>query len=278
MLGNRLILTILAPAIALSLACIRANCESEQQRSTDTPKQTPKTGYFLRGSVEHQESMPAVQDDLQPGKTYQEANVEQVIPADKWYRVPDWLAGDWHNDTRTNYYWQDLTTGDIDHSVKDIVSRGDETIGWQPDRDGNIWQYQSAPYSHRTEGEDTYVVHQIKSYEPVEMQENKFVDRSVSVQINVKRRTGKILWVAQVEQLHIYTPMSPTEVRREDSSKVFDMNGQPLRLEKAYEIETQTTKFRPVNFYHGKNVKQLFADWLATNGMNDLIPAQTANN
>lgn len=238
----------------------------------------PRKELLLQGGVQHSESLPSFDERFRPGKTYLplEGIVEQRTTG-LWYKIPPWMAAHiWHSETRTEYYWEDLVTGQVRQRPYTITARADQSQGWQTDARGDIWQYSAVPFVTRTEGDDDYTVHFVTLMEPVEVTDSRFIKRSRATQIEVAKKDNVIRKVEQDEQIHIFTPISDGVLRCEDSSKVFDMDGNPIRLEKAYEVQVRTQPYRPVETIRGMNVRENFYQYLKEHQMADLIPVEKA--
>lgn len=233
---------------------------------------------LLTGGVQHSDSLPSFDERFRPGKQY--LPLEGLVEQRKtgiWYKIPPWMAAHiWHSETRTEYYWQDLTTGKVKDQPYTLTARADQSQGWQTDARGDIWQYSAVPFVTKTDGDYDFTVHFVTLMEPVEITENRFVKRSRAVQIEVGKRDNVIRKVEQDEQIHIFTPISDGVLRCEDSSKVFDMDGNAIRLEKAYEVQVRTQDYAPVDIVRGMNVKANFYVYLTEHGMSDLIPGMMA--
>lgn len=242
--------------------------------SSDADGVPAKKELLLTGGVQHSETLPAFDDRFRPGKKY--IPLEGLIEQRKqgiWYRIPSWMAARiWHSEKRTEYYWEDLRTGQVKDQPYTLTARADQSQGWQTDARGDIWQYSAVPFITRTEGDDDFTIHYVTVMEPVETTGNRFVKRSRAVQMEVGKGDNIIRKIEQDEQLHVFIPMSDGVLRCEDSSKVFDMNGRPIRLEKAYEVQVRTQPYSPVNLNRGMDVRGMFYQYLRDQGRSDLIP------
>lgn len=243
------------------------------------PAPIKKPGHLLlTGGVQHSDSLPSFDEHYRPGNQYVplEGRVEQRKTG-LWYKIPPWMAAHiWHSETRTEFYWEDLKTGQIKERLYTITARADQSQGWQTDAKGDVWQYSAVPFVTRTEGDDDYTIHFVTVMEPVELSENRFVKRSRATQIEVGKRDNIIRKVEQDEQIHVFSPISDGVLRCEDSSKVFDIDGNPIRLEKAYEIQVRMKSYSPVDNVRGMDVRSSFQAYLAEHGMADLIPPEKA--
>ena len=148
---------------------------------------SPRVSPLLIGGVEHSEFLSVVDKKFRPGKLLLESQLPKFDkPTNgRWYRIPNWMAGrSWSSEKQTMFYRENCKTGEIDTSQRTMTYRGTETFGWQRDANGDIWQYDSAPFVKRLEEEGAYRVQiTVESDEPISCEDNKFVWRSKSTQI-----------------------------------------------------------------------------------------------
>lgn len=262
------------PAAVLVLL-IGAPCLAQQQSGNAAVGAPPaKKELMLSGGIEHSEKLPSFDERYRPGKAY--TPLEGTIQEGQsgvWYKIPAWMAARrWHSEKRTEYYWEDLRTGKVRRDPITLTVRADQAQGWQTDSAGNIWQYSAVPFVSKTENDDEFTAHLISVMEPVEVADGRFVKRSRSVQIDVGKSDNLIRKVEQDEQIHVFTPMQDGLIRCDDSSKVFDMDGNPLRIEKAFEVQTRVTPYSPIATNNGMDVREAFSRYLVEHGMPNLVP------
>lgn len=219
----------------------------------------------LQVEVSHAEYMPALDKSLAPGQVYEESSLKGAASSSKqnnWYSIPSWLAGTWHKETQTDYYLYNFVTGTTDNRTKTELARSNGTWGTQIDRSGTIWQYNPAPYSDTVDGGTDWIIQNIRTSEPLESNNTRFVKRTVDTQLRVNKGTGRIVSVETGEQITTYTPLMDGTVRRDGSSKVFGTDGRPLMLAKSVTFEQRISDFKPNDNYRGLDMKRLFRDFL----------------
>jgi hypothetical protein len=176
--------------------------------------------------------------------------------------VPGWLAGKWHKDSQTDYYQFDYRSGTTDVTTRVMEAKADAIWGTQQDRQGQIWQFDPAPFVTTVDAGDQLVVQIVRLSEPVEDTPTHFVRRSVDVQIRVDKATNVIKSVQAAEEFTTYLPEGAGLVKRECSAKVFDHAGQPVALAKSFSYEKQMDGFEPQISYKDKDLRPLFARFL----------------
>lgn len=264
---------------AATILIFNFSCCAQSPAAADSPAASPKKTLVLTGGVEHSEKLPSFDERYRPGNQY--TPLEGTIAERSvgvWYRIPKWMAAHiWCSEKRTEYYWEDLRTGKIKDAPFTFLARAQQSQGWQTDAKGDIWQYSAVPFITRTDGVDEFTIHLVSSMEPVETTSDRFVKRSRAVQIDVGMNDNVIRKVEQDEQIHIFAPIKDGVLRCDDSSKVFDMDGNPIRIEKAFEVQVRSQPYVPVNFNRGMDMRASFYHYLTEQGLTDLIPDQPAS-
>lgn len=235
----------------------------------------PCEGRLLTGEIEHADVVPPIEGKLRPGDIFDRGNLPAKTGrgVNDWYRIPSWLAGRWHKEVQTDYYRFNYLTNDTDTSTRVHKASSDGTWGTQKDNQGNIWQFDPAPYSDVVDAGDETVVQIVRLCEPIESTVDRFVKRSIDTQLRVDKATGKIKSVETGEQITVITPQSDVLIKRETSSKVFDHTGKPLLKGKSFAYENRLAPFTPQNFYRGQDMRQLFQEFLKLSGITAFLPS-----
>lgn len=228
----------------------------------------PSKATVLQCEIEHSDVIPPIEGNLQPGDIFDKGKLPNKIGSslNDWYRIPNWLAGTWHREMQTDYYRFDYASNSADTTTHVQKAISDGTWGTQSDAQGNVWQFDPAPYSEIVDAGSEKVIQIIRIAEPVEMTAERFVKRSVSTQLRVDKATGTIKGVETGEQITTITPQTNNLIRRETSSKVFDHTGKALLRGKSFSLETRTTEFEAQNFYRGQDMRQLFQEFMKLSG------------
>jgi hypothetical protein len=234
----------------------------------------PCDARVLTGEVEHRDAVPAIEGTLEPGDIFDRGNLPTHIGRNlnDWYRIPTWLAGTWHKETQTDYYRFNYLTNTADSSTRVQKASSDGKWGTQMDSQGNVWQFDPAPYSDVVDAGEETVVQIIRLSEPIESTPTRFVKRSIDTQLRVSKATGRIKSVETGEQITIITPQSDVLIKRETSSKVFDHTGKAILLGKSLAYENKLGPFEAQNSYHGQDMRQMFQEFLKLSGVTALLP------
>lgn len=220
----------------------------------------------LQGEVDHSETLQPLDPSLSVGEIFAPSKlpvVENQSP-NKWYRIPDWLAGTWHKDSQTDYYRYNYKTNATDTTTRTEEAKATGTWGTQQDPKGIVWQFDPAPFTATVDSGDDFVVQMVRVSEPIQVTDRKFVRRSIDTQVRVSKTNGVIKSVESGEQITTYRPENDGLIKRETSAKVFDKDGQPVLLGKSFAYENRVAPFAPQDNYKGKDMKKLFQDFLST--------------
>ena len=225
----------------------------------------PARAILLQAQVEHSEKMPPIAPSLAPGEQLDRSSLPSVtagVSVNHWYKVPSWLAGRWHKDTQTDYYRFNYATRQTDVTTRVEEAKSDGIWGTQIDDQGQIWQFDTAPFMTSVDAGAQTVLQIVKTSEPVELSDTHFVRRTVDTQVRIDKETNTISSVETGEQFSSYIPESDGLIKRESSSKVFDRFGQPVVLGKSFSYEQKTEAFVPQNFYQGQDLRPLFKQFI----------------
>src|SRR5277367_3730685 len=127
------------------------------------------TAKMLEGKVEHSVTLPPTEASLRPGNRFREgtAIANSAFVRNHWFRIPNWLAGNWHYDERTTVYQFDYSTGRATNKPVKAVDIATRTFGHQMDPKGNVWQFDQTPYTVESEGEDAIAYTLRQEYIPM---------------------------------------------------------------------------------------------------------------
>lgn len=231
----------------------------------------------LSASVELNQKLPSIDPTLSPGSTFDKDVAKQLLfekhpKTNDWFRIPKWLAGSWESNEAVTTFSRDEKTGYIDESPRPHKSAGISDFGDQIDKVGDVWQKIRARYIAETEGDDTTTYAFMLQYEPVECKSgdmDTFTSKSLGVNINVDRESGKIVSTHQRQTLTRHTRISNSLMRSESMHRTFDWQG--------------TLLVSAINLSNEKKVQNLvisksrksFTSFLTAHGMENLIPEPT---
>jgi hypothetical protein len=232
---------------------------------------------MLVGGVEHSEALGTVDERYRAGKRYLKPQVGKFDSATAtWYRIPNWMAGwQWVTEQETETYVEDFDTQSVDANPKTKNFSAHETHGWQKDKNGDVWEIDPVPYVTTASGDG--VEHVFVHRQPVEVikfSPDRIVFRFYDIDLEVDKSTKRITEVVQHEGIERWTRVSDGVIRGDISTKSFDPDGKPLRLRKAFRIARLEEPFKPWDTYQGHDCRLMFYQFLAGNGMSELIPSQ----
>ncbi|GEM_PF-2412425 len=227
---------------------------------------------LLKGSVQHSESMSPVETDLREGCTFNVSSLPSPAPGNNWHWIPAWRAGRWRRENSTRYYAEDLLTHRCSYDRLTYITRAEADSGFLRDREGDIWEYEHAPYVGDVDGGNYVEVEYIRSRVPVELKPDRVVYRFQSTNLAIQKGTKKILEVQQTESLQTYRPAGKGFIRCETSVKTFDQLGTAIRLDKIVSEFVLVRPFSPWYRYNGKDMMALFRQFLTSRGMAELAP------
>lgn len=225
------------------------------------------SGKVLRAEINHSDVADPVEAKLLPGQVFDIANLPPGATGDanNWYKIPKWLAGTWHKDSQTNSYQFNYLTRQEDNTPRTVIAKGNGIWGTQTDAQGEIWEFNPAPYVDTVDGGTDTIVQLVRSNEPIEATSDRFVKNTVDTQLRVDKATGRIKTVQTAEQISTYTIDSPGVLKRETSSKVFGHDGKPIMLARSVAYENKIAEYQPRDTLNGKNLKSMFQEYLEQN-------------
>lgn len=232
---------------------------------------TPVKPRMLQGAAEHSESLPAEDSRFSAGTRFDASAIPKVTASNVWYWLPPWFAGVYQTENIVGVYRYDFRTGKTDVSRRTSVNRRIEKWGWQQDRMGGVWQYDSTPYQIEVDRGAQKEIQWVKKRVPVRIGQDIAVLKFLSTSIIVNRQTGKIDWTVQSEFLQTYRPISPNRIELTVSAKLFDAEGRPMTLDKNIQYLERLSGFIPEDYYNGKDMRALFREFLLSRNRPDLI-------
>ncbi len=229
---------------------------------------------ILQGGINHAEELPALEDTLRPGRIFSD---DLLIKAgtgtnDLWFYIPSWFAGTRHSEECLVMYRYDYKTGQTTTPMQWQLNRQDSTSGYLQDRNGGIWDYHALPSIQHVESDQVNAILYVKKITPLMGNQDKLVIKYEELSVSVNKRTNKILQVLQQEQINTITSPTPGDLKIEISVKVFDFDGNPLRLEQSDMTLKMTKPFERKETYNGVDLKRSFRDYLISHHMENLVP------
>lgn len=234
----------------------------------------PCHGRMLTGEIQHSDVVPPIEGNLRPGDIFDRGNLPNRtgLGVNDWYRIPTWLGGTWHKESQTDYYLYNYLNNTTNTTPRVQTARSNGKWGTQRDSNGQLWQFDPAPYSDVVDAGDEKVVQIIRVSEALESSDNRFIKRSIDTQMRVDKATGRIKSVETGEQITTFTPQSDVLIKRDTSSKVFDHSGKAILRSKSFAYENRLGPFTPQDFYRGQDMRQLFQEFRKLSGSTAQLP------
>lgn len=255
------LLKILSLAVVLSLLPV-----------CPVSSQTAKAPVLLTGGVEHSERLEPVAPQLLPGSVFTNQTLPPVDPNNEWYWIPGWYAGQKHSDYERILQDVDFRSGQQITPNSLVTNRQDLFIGFQPDKNGQIWEYKRAPYTATVEADSSFQTMFVRVRDPIQVTADRVVIRLVQTSVVVDKSTHRILRTEQQEQFNTYVPVEQGVVNVRTSIKSFGADGSPLVQEESAKVVVDRGPFRPVDTYQGRDMRILFRDFMLARGYGSLLP------
>lgn len=217
----------------------------------------------LTGNIRHEESLPPVAPELRAGTKFDEGLLPKPHTISKWFRIPSWMAGEWHRQTRTRH----TPMGSV--QVKDERTR---KFGFQTDSMGAVWHWVRIPFSQINDLGSIYAYSVVRDESMVARSENSFTLRTIFTGWLIDKRTGIVRSVQQSDQIDEFFLQSNGRMAIRGSICTYDQFGQKKSIEQCSWFDTKIADYNPVNQFGTTNVRQLFAEYLASKGTPVLIP------
>ncbi len=231
------------------------------------------TSQTLFGGINHVDALPALDEELRPGKVFSLSTVKCDDQSNEWIKLPSWMCGTWSVDYETAVLRRNFKTDETLTDPHRFKARRTFVYGMQQDKEGGIWHYVGMPYSSRTKLSEFDEHHLVTSKTFDCSDPSRVLVRSLAKVIRVQHIDNVILDTFQQESVTSYMPASNgSDLFLSASTKTFDANGVPvLQGDNTADVK-KTKSFTPVEVQKGKNIAQLFRDYLIGHGMAHLLP------
>lgn len=201
-------------------------CLSEQEQESQQKKR-----LVIQGHIQQLDHLAPV-TLFRVGDKFDESNLPKAAGAiGYWFKVPNWLAGTWHHLGRVQIVsMKNLSKNqEMQHKREKYVTyENDEVVGFQKDKQGNIWTCIPVPYVSRDTIKGIMNVNIIGAAEAVESADESVSIMLTAMTVSVNVSTKKIVSIAQRQSLQIYRPISSRTIEISTSAKFFDEVGSPI--------------------------------------------------
>lgn len=246
---------------------------------------TDQSHFVLEGTIQHSAALPPVDPKLKPGAKFdlRRLPINQPLVL-LWWRVPEWLAGTWHNSGKVKR----LSFVDLQHperkegyNLLDIHYPDSEVIGYQEDRGRAIWTCVMTPYMGRTKQGENTNVSVIHSAVPLETSQTQVVLKFLATTV-VIGKNKRIVSISQRESIQTYRPVDANKVIVLSSMKFFDDTGEAKYESELLSHCQRQLPFRELPYLPSPepftliDLRQSFDKFLRSQQMDALIPTRQA--
>jgi hypothetical protein len=228
----------------------------------------------LEGYVSQLSTPQQISARLKEGSVYAPADLSNVAGLDEWYRIPNWLAGKWRQETLTTTSEYDCVTKKRTDTPLSISALTEDREGWQSDSRGDKWNYQHTPFVSNCDSASCRQIFFTYSVKPLEVNENRVVKIFKGTGVLVDKTTNIIKQVTSAECIESYVPIDDSTMICRSCITEFDISGKPLNQRMTYSIYNKIAAFKPSSSDKGRDVKLSFCNYLQAHGLTHLIPNQ----
>jgi hypothetical protein len=217
------------------------------------------------------DTMPTVPKFLQAGATFNEKDAV-VSTNNVWYRIPNFLAGGWQCSEKTVTSSVNLSTGKSNYEPRTEEFISQLHLGFQQDNTGAYWQFENAPFLGHSIGPNDVVHYSyVQLLQPISCSEKKLVRRSVLTKAQVNG--DQVVQTSQQSELiQSITPIEPGTVRQDTFARMLNSQGRAVWQNTSTVVFSRTKPYKPIDFSQGRNMKEMFRQYLESHGMANLVP------
>jgi len=216
--------------------------------------------------------VPPVPKFLQAGATFNEKEDAVPTPDNVWYRIPRFLAGHWQSAEKTLTSSVNLLTGKSNSDVRTEEFIGELHQGAQQDSTGAYWQFENAPFLGHSIGPNGVAHYSfVQLIEPISCSDDRFVRRVILTKAQVNG-SQFVQTSQQVELIQSLTPLGPDNVREDTLARTLDSQGRPKWQNTSTVVYSMTRPYSPINRKDGRDMKEMFRQYLESHGMANLVP------
>ncbi len=210
--------------------------------------------------------------NLLPPGAFAPAPAPAAPRTNKWFPVPEWLAGTWESKKQTILEAYDVGgEAEIDAPVNVNVERI-TVIGAQRDKAGRIWHFAGTPYE-RTVGTDSMILDQeITMVDLVKSDAESLTVNSIAEVTRVSKATNKPVDKLFEQTVTTYLPLTGDLIQVNFSITDYDTAGNEIAISRDVSIAKRVAPFKIVNSDERGNLQLLFQQYMKGSGMEKLLP------
>jgi len=272
------LLSLLSAPIAYALPpLLHGNATQAGNQSTDDTKsgvvRETSSSDTLESACAHSDKLSSVTARLKIGAELKAEDRPSPPCTGLWFRVPKWVAGVWKPGPDDVFTFKTDYTQRIGAKTKTDDKEAVEPlrVGHGRDLTGQVWHFECIPscgIEKLTPGDNLYLFPQ-----EAQMQQFSgkvvFKEKFIAVELAPNTTPAKIINTTQHEYIVGFSRYGDNGITVEESEKVFDESGAPLRLltvERKYGLQEP---FAPPT---DATMISSFEQFLKSNGMADRVP------
>jgi hypothetical protein len=232
-------------------------------------KQGDKT--VLKLGIEHSGQLDPVPDNLQAGSIFDSRLLEGGSDKLTWYRIPDWLAGQWQRRMETRVFSQDCASGYTDRSQNTFMSEQVAAFGVQRDKQGHIWNCNLKPQAISDHGSYQSIA-LMRAKEPIRVTDTEIIFREIYTVLDVQKQSKLITDSYMMEALTRHRPLSDNQIETQMSFEVYNAGGRPRSIQENTATDRRIGPVELIDSYKGRDLKKEFAEFLRNTNQDALVP------
>lgn len=220
----------------------------------------------LQAHIQHSHDISPVSPSLRAGSQFNQNQLPKQLSNSKWFQIPQWMAGEWR---RKEIYIKKY--GALQRAQKDVRQH---RYGYQTDAKGKIWHWVRAPYPVVTEQANTISYFLIKNEDLIRASNSKVIIKINWTTWVINKANRVISKVIQGVQVDTYKSNGEGALLAQSNVANYDQDGKLITRQNWFWKDDLMVYYEPVDQFEGKNVKQLFIDYLIKTKRTKLIPGR----
>ena len=261
-------------ALKLGLIGMLALFSQNSSVSAQTGPETSSAAapFTLHGGVEHSEKLPPVEKQFRHGARIDASVMQSTTLNNRWYRLPEWAAGTWTSVKSTKTYMRDLESGREQTTPLTKSTKMEFSWGFQQDKTGRVWEFAKEPYSLTVDTSDKRVIKRVLKRDfRVSEDDAKITLKTITENVVVDKFNNVVVRTVQSENIQSCAPSPNSCMTCNASYKLFDERGKAIELGNEVNISRKLSDFKSIDQYEGKNMPNLFREFLTEQGKADLL-------
>lgn len=239
--------------------------------STSGKVETQGGKTVLKLGIEHAGKLDPIPDNLQAGAIFDSRLLEGGSDKLTWYRIPNWLAGQWQRRMETRVFSQDIASGYSDSTQNTFMSEQVADFGVQKDKQGQIWNCNLKPQAISDHGSYRSIA-LMRAKEPIRVTDREIIFREIYTVLDVQKQSNLITDSYMMEALTRHRPIGDNQIETHMSFEVYNAGGKPRSLQENTATDRRIGPPDLIDAYKGRDLKKEFAEFLRSTNQEKLIP------